>query len=71
MTDVDVSNLSLNGLRLLKRHCETLIESCQADLSEYELYIQCQTELVRRGASGRGALPALARGRAPLASAQR
>ncbi len=53
MNDIDVSKLSLNGVRLLKRHCQTLIESCQADLIEYELYIQCQTELVRRGAFGK------------------
>lgn len=49
MNDIDVGKLSLNGVRLLKLHCEELIQSCRADLAEYELYIRCQTELVRRG----------------------
>jgi hypothetical protein len=50
MNEIDVTKLSLSGVKLLKAHCEELIEACQADLAEYDLYIRCQTELVRRGA---------------------
>lgn len=47
--NVDVNNLSLQGIEQLTKHCEWLIESRQADLAEYELYIRCQGELVKRG----------------------
>ena len=61
MTDIDVSKLSLSGVRLLVRNCEQLIESAQADLEEYDLYVRCQTELLRRGAARKGGLAGLVR----------
>ena len=48
LIDVDINTLSLQGVEQLTKHCEWLIETRQADLSEYELYIRCQGELVRR-----------------------
>lgn len=53
MTNVDVSKLSLKGVEQLTQHCEHLIHSHKADLSDYELYIECQTELVRRSANAK------------------
>ncbi|CAN5902084.1 hypothetical protein BH24DEI2_BH24DEI2_16120 [soil metagenome] len=48
MTNVDVSKLSLKGVEQLTEHCEHLIHNHKADLGDYALYIQCQTELVKR-----------------------
>lgn len=50
MTDFDVSKLSLKGVEQLTEQCEHLIYSHKAALEDYELYIECQTELARRGA---------------------
>ena len=50
MTNLDVSKLSLKGVEQLTAQCEYLIYSHKAVLEDYELYIECQTELAKRGA---------------------
>ncbi len=50
---VDISKLSLKSVEQLTERCEHLIHSHKAVLEDYELYIECQAELAKRGADTR------------------
>ena len=40
--------LDLEKVKALCARCEVLIEASQADVEDYELYLNCQNEIVRR-----------------------
>jgi hypothetical protein len=48
MKAIDVKNLSDKAVKLLLNDCETKIKHCQADLDDYELFVKCQRELLKR-----------------------
>jgi hypothetical protein len=57
MKQIHVTSLSAERLTTLKDTCERLIRQQQAGLEEYELYVCCQAELVRRGLVQRARQP--------------
>ena len=44
----DPSNLSIKDISMLVLYYEGLMSKQQADLDDYEVYVQCQRELARR-----------------------
>jgi hypothetical protein len=41
-------NLSDKAVKLLLSDCEDKIKQCEADLDDYELFVKCQRELLKR-----------------------
>ncbi len=50
MREMNISKLSSMGIRSIIRHQETLIAQQQANFDDYELFVQCQRELILRQA---------------------
>lgn len=48
MKEVNVSSLSERAVKLLLNDCEAKIKHCEADLDDYELFVKCQRELLKR-----------------------
>jgi hypothetical protein len=48
MKQIDTNNLSDKAIKLLLGDCESKIRGCEADLDDYELFVKCQRELLRR-----------------------
>jgi hypothetical protein len=48
MKPIDVANLSDKAVKLLLGDCESKIKHCEADLDDYELFVKCQRELLKR-----------------------
>jgi hypothetical protein len=48
MKHLDLHNLSDRAVKLLLDDCESKIKHCEADLDDYELFVKCQRELLKR-----------------------
>jgi hypothetical protein len=48
MKPIDVTSLSDKAVKLLLKGCEEKIKLCEADLDDYELFVRCQRELLKR-----------------------
>jgi hypothetical protein len=48
MKPLDVVSLSDKAVKLLLNNCEDKIKHCEADLDDYELFVKCQRELLKR-----------------------
>ena len=56
MKNINLSSLSEQALKLLIKDCERKIGGCQADLEVYDLYVQCQRDLLKRRSQKRNVL---------------
>ncbi len=48
MKQLETNNLSDRAIKLLLGDCESKIKRCAADLDDYELFVKCQRELLKR-----------------------
>ena len=49
-TMTNLTEISLEKIESLSKRCEMLIGTSKADVADYELYVCCQNELIRRKA---------------------
>jgi hypothetical protein len=48
MKELNTHNLSDKAVKLLVSDCENKIKHCEADLDDYDLFVKCQRELLKR-----------------------
>jgi hypothetical protein len=48
MKPIDITSLSDKAVKLLLNDCEEKMRNCEADLDDYELFVRCQRELLKR-----------------------
>jgi hypothetical protein len=48
MKTLKLNQLSEQAIKLLIKDCERKIKGCEADLDDYETYVQCQRQLLER-----------------------